>query len=417
MSFETGGSFSAGQRNRAGSGATGLIQFTGTTAASLLGLPNTPQNRASALSTFADMSQTEQLGYVQQYFENAGFSSASPSNCGQAYLTVFAGAGAKNDNFNQAVGSGGTALYTKPAGGCPAGSMNPYCLNANNGVSDSHGNCGLDIGCTGSISAGDAVAVMISKGDSGYFTDQGSCTTVTAKADDVATEDSTIDEGLSLDNIDQGDQSGDAPCETDACGYADGENQGGTDAAGGFPYDPGAGIVDWYDIGYGGSGGGYDLGWDDGGGGGGGGGDTCFAAGTPITMADGTTRPIERILPGDSVVAYDVDAHTLVASTVERRYVHPYNGQGTVLINGIQATVDHPFYVDGEWVSADHLNVGDHTLSLAEERASPEMVTGSISSLVLMNTHVPPVVYNLEVRQYHDYFAGSMLVHNFRCVY
>src|SRR5262245_2400686 len=31
----------------------------------------------------------------------------------------------------------------------------------------------------------------------------------------------------------------------------------------------------------------------------------CFLAGTPITMADGTTKPIEEIQVGDVVLAYD----------------------------------------------------------------------------------------------------------------
>lgn len=29
----------------------------------------------------------------------------------------------------------------------------------------------------------------------------------------------------------------------------------------------------------------------------------CFAAGTPVLLADGTTRPIEQIIPGDIVLA------------------------------------------------------------------------------------------------------------------
>ena len=60
MSFETGGSFSPGQRNNAGSGATGLIQF----------MPNTARELGTSTDALARMSSVEQLRYVEQYFNN-----------------------------------------------------------------------------------------------------------------------------------------------------------------------------------------------------------------------------------------------------------------------------------------------------------------------------------------------------------
>ena len=60
MSFETGGSFSPGQRNNAGSGATGLIQF----------MPNTASELGTSTDALSRMSSVEQLGYVERYFNN-----------------------------------------------------------------------------------------------------------------------------------------------------------------------------------------------------------------------------------------------------------------------------------------------------------------------------------------------------------
>lgn len=60
MSFETGGSFSPGQRNNAGSGATGLIQF----------MPNTARELGTSTDALSRMSSVEQLGYVERYFNN-----------------------------------------------------------------------------------------------------------------------------------------------------------------------------------------------------------------------------------------------------------------------------------------------------------------------------------------------------------
>jgi len=59
MSFETGGSFSPAQKNNAGSGATGLIQF----------MPNTARGLGTSTAELSRMSSVDQLRYVEQYFE------------------------------------------------------------------------------------------------------------------------------------------------------------------------------------------------------------------------------------------------------------------------------------------------------------------------------------------------------------
>lgn len=60
MSFETGGSFSPGIRNGAGSGATGLIQF----------MPDTARELGTSTDALARMSAQDQLQYVERYFNN-----------------------------------------------------------------------------------------------------------------------------------------------------------------------------------------------------------------------------------------------------------------------------------------------------------------------------------------------------------
>jgi peptidoglycan hydrolase-like protein with peptidoglycan-binding domain len=59
MSFETGGTFDPAQRNFAGSGATGLIQFMPTTAAAL----------GTSVDELAQMTAEDQLDVVARYFE------------------------------------------------------------------------------------------------------------------------------------------------------------------------------------------------------------------------------------------------------------------------------------------------------------------------------------------------------------
>ena len=59
MSFETGGTFSPSQKNQAGSGATGLIQF----------MPSTAAGLGTSTSALAAMSRAEQMKYVEKYFD------------------------------------------------------------------------------------------------------------------------------------------------------------------------------------------------------------------------------------------------------------------------------------------------------------------------------------------------------------
>ncbi|MBS1795829.1 MAG: peptidoglycan-binding protein [Acidobacteria bacterium] len=61
MSFETGGTFDPGKRN--GIGATGLIQF----------LPSTAEGLGTSTGALARMSSTEQLRYVEKYFDQPQF--------------------------------------------------------------------------------------------------------------------------------------------------------------------------------------------------------------------------------------------------------------------------------------------------------------------------------------------------------
>jgi YD repeat protein len=52
--------------------------------------------------------------------------------------------------------------------------------------------------------------------------------------------------------------------------------------------------------------------------------DPCFPAGTPVLMADGTTRPIEDVAVGDHVACTDPDTGQPTTSTVTRTFTHEH---------------------------------------------------------------------------------------------
>ncbi|MBQ4195772.1 MAG: hypothetical protein II622_06640, partial [Thermoguttaceae bacterium] len=95
----------------------------------------------------------------------------------------------------------------------------------------------------------------------------------------------------------------------------------------------------------------------------------CFAAGTPVLMADGSTKPIETVRPGDLVLAsdhLDPESEPVPARVVRffdnglKEVVRVRFEGGTELV----CTPGHRFYVAGQgWKHANELALGDACLS------------------------------------------------------
>ena len=129
----------------------------------------------------------------------------------------------------------------------------------------------------------------------------------------------------------------------------------------------------------------------------------CFLAGTPISMADGSTRPIEEIQAGDTVFAYDEASKQMKPDKV--KVVHPVVERDFYLVvNGkMKLTPNHRVLSKGEWVEIGQLAVGD-TLTAPDGEPVPiekiEKVEGKVK------------VYNFAVNPYETYVASGVIVHN-----
>ena len=143
----------------------------------------------------------------------------------------------------------------------------------------------------------------------------------------------------------------------------------------------------------------------------------CFAEGTPVAMADGTYKAIDKIAVGDKVLARNPSAGErgqIEAKTVTGRFVHVH--PATVLLTfhsgeTIEMTGEHPFYVQGEgFVPAGRLAIGNAIVT----RAGPPDALVSIK-----RSDTPKTVYNIEVEGDHTYFVGNkdggLWVHNIDC--
>ncbi|MEU4561953.1 polymorphic toxin-type HINT domain-containing protein [Actinoplanes sp. NPDC023936] len=141
-----------------------------------------------------------------------------------------------------------------------------------------------------------------------------------------------------------------------------------------------------------------------------------FVAGTPVLLADGTSKAIENVRVGDRVLSTDpgtgvTDAQTvtdLITGTGTKNLVELTvdTGDSTATVT---ATDDHPFWVPdlGRWRKADELAAGQWLRTSAGTWVQITAVQHSIRWTT---------VHNLTVSTHHTYYvlAGdtSLLTHN-----
>ncbi len=157
----------------------------------------------------------------------------------------------------------------------------------------------------------------------------------------------------------------------------------------------------------------------------------CFSSGTEVITASGP-RAIETVDPGTEIYAYNPTTGEWVLTRVLKRQSFQYEGDMIDIRMGditIRATGNHPFYVlsgerlasrplprdvpkgeqrmieHGRWVEARDLKEGD----VLKVKSGEGLSITSLSS-----RHQKIEVYNLDVKDYHNYAVHQkgILVHN-----
>ena len=107
MGFETGGTFDPAQKNLAGSGATGLIQF----------MPSTAEGLGTTTEALSKMTRAEQLTYVDKYFASKDIQGGTLSDLYMAVLLP-AAVGKPEDFvlFGEGGAYGGQTAYNQNKG-------------------------------------------------------------------------------------------------------------------------------------------------------------------------------------------------------------------------------------------------------------------------------------------------------------
>lgn len=162
---------------------------------------------------------------------------------------------------------------------------------------------------------------------------------------------------------------------------------------------------------------------------------TCFLAGTMITMADGSKKPIENIIVGDLVKSYDMVTGEFTnknVTDIDHRHkvgdhknsceklgdsCGVYNIEGT----NVHFTPEHPFLLtDGRWASLDQLVEQEPWKS--EQTELVNLKVGDvvkieegeykIENIIFKPTDENTTVYNFTVNDTHTYIADGFIVHN-----
>ncbi|RLF57982.1 MAG: hypothetical protein DRN25_05760, partial [Thermoplasmata archaeon] len=118
---------------------------------------------------------------------------------------------------------------------------------------------------------------------------------------------------------------------------------------------------------------------------------SCFLAGTKIEMADGSLKSIEDIKVGDLVKSYDIESKEWKVGIVTKVFHHSPEEMGDyylIINNELRVTPNHPVYLNGKWMTAGELKVGD---VFGEKIVSIERIYRKVPT------------YNFEVYPYHNY--------------
>jgi len=131
----------------------------------------------------------------------------------------------------------------------------------------------------------------------------------------------------------------------------------------------------------------------------------CFLAGTPILLPSGKTKNIEDVDVGDLVLTRAEENSSRVLTTAIVQGISSHLVNDYLIINkSLQVTQEHRLYVNGKWLEAGRIKIGD-TL---------EASNGKKVSVVSVQKVLAPqtMVYNFNVGKFHTYFAGGYFAHN-----
>lgn len=136
----------------------------------------------------------------------------------------------------------------------------------------------------------------------------------------------------------------------------------------------------------------------------------CLNEDTLISTAEGQ-KPIKSIKKGDLVYSYNETTQQTELKPVEfvtKRSINDAKSKYYYIYTKnegpIKATFNHEFFVNGSYISAENLKVGDKLLNQNQEEETITKIE------IVENT--TDMVWDLTVADNHNFYANNVLVHN-----
>lgn len=151
---------------------------------------------------------------------------------------------------------------------------------------------------------------------------------------------------------------------------------------------------------------------------------SCFTAGTMVTMADRTLKPIEDVAVGEQVLGFDEESGKQIIGTVaelespwREGFYNVYLKDGTVL----NVTNEHPLYARGDgyvgWAAVEPkaldscYGMASYRLQVGDELFKEDATWQEITGIIYMDK--PVRTYNLKtVVGSQNFYADGVLAHN-----
>jgi|GEM_PF-6809666 len=145
-------------------------------------------------------------------------------------------------------------------------------------------------------------------------------------------------------------------------------------------------------------------------------GSTCFIAGTPVLLIDGTTKTIEQVQLGDTLLGMGGHANAVTG------YDHPFLGERKLYSlnkSDYFVTAEHPFYTTKGWKAIDPLATAAEnpllqvgTLEIGDVLVLANGKQEELLSISSKEADPLTPLYNFLLSGNNSYYANGYLVHN-----
>jgi intein/homing endonuclease len=133
----------------------------------------------------------------------------------------------------------------------------------------------------------------------------------------------------------------------------------------------------------------------------------------PVTLFDGSSKPIEQIVVGDRVLAYDESNRSVRVCEVLQCHRHaPATYREVFLQDGrrLEVTGNHELFVGDGWLPAVKLRAGSVLFSADRERIEAGLVSTAVERVEDPASAAP--LFDITVAECHNYFVNGVLAHN-----